>query len=129
VFFFVQSRRTWEERASALRDRIQEQATAAAAREESLRKEIAARDLQVAERKAEAQSIARIADKTLEELKASLEDLRQMREANALLEAEYREAIRREESFLARALERWVPEWIRAASTAPRPDGTETEGQ
>jgi len=113
VFFFAQSRKTWEGKVTALQDQLTQLSRDGQLREDGLRKEIAAKDREIAERKADAQNIARIAEKSLGELKTSLDDLRRLREENLRLQSEYREAIRKQPSMDA-FFSRWLPQWLKA---------------
>ncbi|HVR76746.1 MAG TPA: hypothetical protein VMT52_20615 [Planctomycetota bacterium] len=105
---------------SALEKTLQETSREAAAREEALRRASLEKDQALEERKFEAQTLAALADKTLEALKASLEDARRLREEGAKLEADY-QALKARPLFpgLAAAfsrvdLNKWLPRWLLA---------------
>lgn len=120
VFFFIQSRRTWEGKVAGLQEDLRKLAAVSAQREGALIEEQAAKDLEIAERKAEVDRIAALASDTLRQLRVSLEDFRKLREEKVALEREYRETLRKEQASRAGFLDRWVPRWA-------RPDGTQAE--
>jgi hypothetical protein len=131
VFFFVQSRRTWEGKVAGLEEDLRKLAAASAERERALLHEQAAKDLQIAERKAEIGRIAALADDTLRQLRTSLDDFRKLREEKVALEREYRETLRREQASLDGFLQRWVPRWARPdvnGPEVPQPEGLRSDG-
>ena len=93
VLFFVEVRGHWKDRVAALEGEMERARSESALREEALRREGADKDRQLAERRTENQSLSTLANKTMEELKTALSDLRHQREETLKLQGEVRTAL------------------------------------
>lgn len=113
VFFFLESRRTWEGRIEVLEGELQSLREDSAAREQSLRESNAEKDAEIVDWRARVDSLTALADRTIQELKTSLEDLRQLRAEKQELEAGYRELVRKQRSPMDYFFSHWLPAWLR----------------
>lgn len=127
VFFFVEVRGHWKGKVAALEGEMERSRRESALREESLRREGAEKDRQLSERKTENQSLALLADKTLEGLKTALADLRRQREETLKLQAEVRSALETRPARWLEALAGFLQKLPRgpAAAAPPRGEGSE----
>jgi len=119
---FLEERRTWKGKVAALEERIEDTIREAARQEEALRKETREKEREIAERKAETQRIATLAEKTLVELRSSLEDNRKLQDEKVSVEVAYRSLLEEQRSSGAYFLMRWLPVWLR--ENLPRPEAT-----
>jgi hypothetical protein len=124
IFFFVEVRGHWKGKVAALEGELERSRRESGQREETLRREAAEKDRQISERKAENQSLSALADKTLEELKAALRDLRTEREQTLKLQAEVKTAL---ETRPARWLEALAGFLGKIPPDTPPPAGAKEE--
>lgn len=111
-FAFLKARRSWEDRVLAVESQLTQASKEGALREETLRRDNSQKERLILERKAENQSLAGLADKTLEQLKTSLDDLRRLREEKVKLEADYRASLECT-SAVTKFFAAWLPDWLR----------------
>jgi gas vesicle protein len=109
---FVRERKSWEEKVSAVEAQLTQLSSNTTQNLELLRQEAAEKDKIIAERKADNQKLAALMDKTLVEMKTSIETLRrEERERSEKLESECRKALERREPTFADVFRTWVPRW------------------
>lgn len=112
AFLFFQARRTWQDRVLGLQGELKQLGEESAKIEQNLRSAMMAKEEEIAQRKAEVERMAALADETLRQLRTSLDDYRKLREEKIAIEKDYRELLR-QQSSLATLLGRWVPRWAR----------------
>jgi hypothetical protein len=66
----------------------------------------------LAESKTETRGLALLAEKSMEELKRSLGDFRQLQQDKDKLESQYRKMLSRRQSLLGTVLAAWLPRWL-----------------
>jgi len=121
VFFFVEVRGHWKDRVAALEGEMERSRRESTLREDALRREGADKDRQLAERRTENQSLSALADRTMEELKTSLSDLRRQREETVKLQAEVRTALENRPARWLEALAGFLQKMPRGpVETAPQ---------
>jgi hypothetical protein len=117
VFFFLESKKSWEEKFAGLESAALKANEKAEAREAALQQANAEKDREIEARKKDTERIAALADQTLQQLKAALADFRALRDEKSQLEAEYRKLIRERKSPILEVFGRWLPEWARHHTT------------
>jgi hypothetical protein len=108
---YLSVRRSWEEKVLRLELQVSQITKDGSQREETLGRENLQKERLIQDRKAENQSLAALADKTLEQLKASLDDLRRLREEKVKLETDYRASLEGV-SQVTRFFSAWLPAWL-----------------
>jgi len=111
---FLRERASWSEARAVLEDRLAKLSEDSSQKIEALRREAAEKSQQLSERRAENQSLAQLADKTLNQLQACLGDLRHERERNEKLQTECKKALEISRPTLNDAIAEWLPQWVRA---------------
>ncbi|MGQ9592204.1 MAG: hypothetical protein ACUVYA_18130 [Planctomycetota bacterium] len=131
AFGFLRERAAWRRTAETLERRLQSLRAEASAREEALRKESRAKDEEILERRRDAERVAGLAEETLAQLRATLDDFRRLSDEKRELERSYRRLLAERQAPLAQLLREVLPRWaerLRAPSprggAEPVPEGT-----
>jgi septal ring factor EnvC (AmiA/AmiB activator) len=111
---YVRERKAWEDKVAAVEGTLAQLRTETAQRVDALRQEATEKDRVIAERRADSQKFAALMDKTLVELKASLETMRsEERERSERTEMALKKALEHRVPPLSEVLRVWIPEWLR----------------
>jgi hypothetical protein len=135
ILFFVQVRGHWKSRASLLEVELEAARADAARRDDLHRREAAEKDRVIDERRVENRNLAGLAEKTFEELKTVLEDLRKARQHNEKLETELRTALQARAPSIRETLREWLslaksrPGREAVPDSQPSPPGSQHPGE
>lgn len=126
VILYLRERANWRRNTEALERRIESVRKEAAEREEAFRKESRAKDQEILERRRDAERVAKLAEDTLAQLRATLDDLRRLSDEKRELEREYRRVLARRGSALSDLVGEILPKWAAGLSRAARKQETDS---
>ncbi|MBI4603345.1 MAG: hypothetical protein HY721_15445 [Planctomycetes bacterium] len=128
LLFFLEERKGWHDSVATLANQLETAKDEARVREEALRREGAEKERLLAERRAENQSLVALTERTLAELKSSLDEARALRRERSELEEDLREAARAPRRSPVDQLLIRMPRWLEAALRAVDAAGVPEDG-
>ena len=117
LLFHLEQRKGWEASIAGLRGEMESRAREATLREQGLERAVSDKEKLLGERRSESQSLLGITERTLTELKGSLEEVRSLRHDNKQLELEVQN-LRQARPRSDRGPSMRLPSWLRAAIEA-----------
>jgi hypothetical protein len=117
LLFHLEQRKGWEASMTSLRGEMETRSRESVLREQSLERLNSDKEKLLLERRSESQSLLGITERTLAELKGSLEEVRALRQGNKELELQIERLREREPRAVGYAGVR-LPEWLKAAIDA-----------